>query len=234
MFSDRGVFRDRRDAGRQLVARLGHLKAERPVVLALPRGGVPIGAEIATALKAPLDLILVRKLGTPRQPELAMGAVVNGEHPETVLNNDVVAFEGLSETEIDNLRERELEKIARRRKQYLGDKPYVALEKRTAIVVDDGIATGATVRAALKGARRRKPKRLVLAVPVASPSIIEELRSEVDEIVCLLTPPDLFAVGYYYQQFAEVSDEEVRVALARQSAARNIASDAGDNAEFAS
>lgn len=229
MVSNRGAFRDRRDAGRQLAERLSRLEIQRPVVLALPRGGVPIGAEIAAVLEAPLDLILVRKLGVPRQPELAVGAVVNGMHREIVLNQDVIAFEGLSKTEISDMCEQALQEISRRRKDYLGDNPYVRLEGCTAIVVDDGIATGATVRAALKGARHRKPNRLILAVPVASPAVIAELRPEVDEVLSLLTPDALFAVGHYYRDFAQVSDAEVRETLARHRSSRVGEPDAPDN-----
>lgn len=219
------MFRDRSDAGRQLAARLGHLKSAQPVVLALPRGGIPIAAEIAKALDAPLDVVFVRKLGLPQQPELAVGAVVDGGHPEIVLNRDVVSFEGLSEADIAAIRERELEEIARRRRQYLGDRSPVSIEGRTAIVVDDGIATGATARVALKGVRHRKPKSIVLAVPVASPDVIERIRPEVDELVCLLQPRDLFAVGYHYSDFAQVSDEEVRETLARHREPRRSLSD---------
>ena len=142
-----------------------------------------------------------------------------------------MAFEGLSDADIARLRDRELEEIARRRKDYLGERPYVPLEGCTAMVVDDGIATGATVRAALKGARRRKPDHLVLAVPVASPDSIERLRPEVDEVVCLLQPPELFAVGYYYQDFTQVSDDEVRKTLAQHRLGQAAAQEAGEVTE---
>ncbi len=163
-------FIDRVDAGKQLARALSHYKDQKPVVLALPRGGVPVAAEIATALEAPLDLVLVRKIGVPFQPELAMGAVVDGKPPVTVRNEDVIALTHISEREFADVRDRELAEIERRRKLYLGDRPHPQLEDHTIIVVDDGIATGATTRAGLRAMRQRKPRRLVLAVPVAPTS----------------------------------------------------------------
>ncbi len=209
------MFANRADAGERLARRLLHLKGLRPVVLALPRGGVPVAAPVAAALDAPLDLILVRKLGAPRQPELAAGAVVDGERSEIVLNEDVVALHGISQDALRELAARELREIERRRAQYLGDRAPLSVKDRAAIVVDDGVATGATTRAALRAVRKRGPARLVLAVPVAPPDAAAELRSEVDELVCLATPASFGAVGSFYDDFRQVSDDEVVELLAR-------------------
>ena len=164
------LFADREDAGRQLAARLIHFKTKNPVVLALPRGGVPIGRAVAAALEAPMDLILVRKIGAPGQPELALGAVVDGARPELVINEDVKAMLHVSDDYIAQEEAHQLDEIKRRRALWLGDRPRVTVAGKTAVVVDDGIATGATVRAALHAVRRARPARLVLAAPVAIPS----------------------------------------------------------------
>lgn len=208
-------FRDRTDAGRRLAAALAHLRGEDPVVLALPRGGVPVGFEIARALGAPLDLVLVRKIGAPFQPELAVGAVANGGAPELVVNEDVAGPLGLERAWIEAQAARQLEEIERRRALYLEGRAPVPLEGRTAIVVDDGVATGATTRAALRAVRRRAPRRLVLAVPVAAPEAAAMLRAEVDELVCLEMPAPLGAIGAAYLDFRQVEDDEVRDLLAR-------------------
>jgi putative phosphoribosyl transferase len=183
-------FRDRIDAGRLLAARLAHLEHGDPVVLALPRGGVPVGHEIARALRAPLEVIMVRKLGVPAQPELALGAVVDGESPEVVVNPDIAHELGLGEAELWAAAKAQLAEIERRRQLYRGDHERVRIEGRTAVVADDGVATGASMRAALRAIRRWRPARLVLAVPVAAPE-------------------DFWAVGTYYDDFAQVSDEKV-------------------------
>ncbi|HSR70840.1 MAG TPA: phosphoribosyltransferase family protein [Kiloniellales bacterium] len=210
------MFSDRSEAGRALATRLSRLKHEAPVVLALPRGGVPVAYEIAIALEAPLDLILVSKIGVPWQPELAAGAVVDGERPEVVENEEVVRALSISAEIIATGARRKLEEVERRRKAYLGDrKSRVPLAGRTAIVVDDGIATGTTARAALRAVRRAVPKHLVLAVPVAPPDSVAALESECDEIVCLEVPPDLGAIGSFYADFRQVSDEEVIDCLTR-------------------
>jgi putative phosphoribosyl transferase len=209
-------FADRSEAGRRLAERLLHLAGERPVVLALPRGGVPVGLEVAKALGAPLDLVLVRKIGAPFQPELAVGAVVDGSRPETVLNEEIVRECGMSEQDLERETERLLAEIERRRALYLGGRARAPIEGRTAIVVDDGIATGATMRAALHATRRAGPKRLVLATPVAPPDTIERLRPEADEVVCLATPELFLAIGSFYRDFRQVRDEEV-VELLRQA-----------------
>jgi predicted phosphoribosyltransferase len=206
---------DRTEAGRRLAAKLLRHGERNPVLLALPRGGVPVAAEIAAALAAPLDLILVRKIGVPFQPELAMGAVVDGDPPIVVRNEDVIALAGIDEPAFQAVRDRELAEIARRRDRYLGGRPRAAIAGHTAIVVDDGIATGATTRAALRATRLRGPARLILAVPVAPVASLEELRDEADEIVCLETPEDFRAIGVHYRNFRQVSDDEVIALLAR-------------------
>ena len=208
-------FIDRTDAGRQLAKALARYKAQRPVVLALPRGGVPVAAEVATALDAPLDLILVRKIGVPSQPELAMGAVVDGRKPVIVRNEDVISLTGVSEQEFNATRDQQLAEIERRRKLYLGDRPHPQIVGRTVIVVDDGIATGATTRAALQATRMRKPSKLVLAVPVAPTETLKDLRGEADDIVCLEDYEDFGAIGLFYSDFRQVSDTEVIGILAR-------------------
>ena len=207
-------FRDRRDAGARLAAALAGYRAERPVILALPRGGVPVAAEIAAALSAPLDLLLVRKIGVPRQRELAMGAVVDGGQPTIVRNEDVITFAGVSEAEFQSVCAAELAEIERRRRAYVGESPPVAVGGRTTIVVDDGLATGATMKAALRALRMRGPKRLVMAVPVAPDDTLAEMASETDAIVCLETPRDFSAIGAFYDDFRQVNDGQVIALLA--------------------
>ncbi len=203
------IFADRTEAGRKLAMRLAHLKEKDPVVLALVRGGLPVAFEVAKALAAPLDIVLVRKIGAPDRPELAAGAVVDGPSPEIVVNADIVAALGIPDNYSKREAQRELGEIERRRKLYLGDRPRAAIAGKTAIVVDDGIATGATTRAALHALRRQKPARLVLAVPVAPAETIEELRAEADEFVCLSTPEPFWAIGAFYRDFSQVGDDEV-------------------------
>jgi putative phosphoribosyl transferase len=203
------LFHDRRDAGQRLGRRLLDLAPPDPLVLALPRGGVAVGVEVARLLGAPLDVVLVRKIGAPWHKELAAGAVVDGEQPELVLNPDVVRGYGIDQGYLQAEKERQLREIERRRRLYLGDRPRPRIAGRTAIVVDDGIATGATVRAALHAVRRAAPRELVLAVPVASPEVLDRLAPDVDRIVCLHPDPDLMAVGQYYADFTQVEDDEV-------------------------
>ncbi len=212
------IFRDRKQAGSQLATALRRFAGRDPVVLALPRGGVPVAFEVARELSAPLDLVLVRKIGAPWQPELAVAVVVDGERRDLVVNEDVVAALGLSEAYLQEAAKREVEEIERRRKVYLGGRERVQVAGRTAIVVDDGIATGATVRAALRGVRRREPSHLVLAVPVAPAETVESLQAEVDEVICLATPSPFVAIGAFYDDFRQVSDDEVRELLERVKA----------------
>ena len=207
-------FVDRSDAGHRLAEALAEYRGRGAVVLALPRGGVPVAREVAAALGAPLDLILVRKIGVPMQPELAMGAVVDGSHPLTVRNEDVIGLAGISEAEFAAIRNRELEEIRRRRAKYVGNRPHPDLAGRIAIVVDDGIATGATMRAALQAARSQGPRKLIVAVPVGPASTIAELRAEADEVVCLDVRTAFDSIGLYYADFTQVSDEEVTSILA--------------------
>lgn len=209
------MFTDRTEAGDRLADALAGLDLPEPVVLALPRGGVPVAAEVATTLEAPLDLVLVRKIGVPFQPELAMGAVVDGKEPVTVRNEDVIRLSGISEQEFAKVRDQELAEIERRRTLYLGDRPHPQLEDHTIIVVDDGIATGATTRAALRAMRQRKPRRLVLAVPVAPTSSLSDLREEADDVVCLEDYEDFGAIGFFYSDFRQVPDDTVIDLLAK-------------------
>ncbi|MFY9894431.1 MAG: phosphoribosyltransferase family protein [Xanthobacteraceae bacterium] len=208
-------FRNRSDAGRQLAKALAGYKDQQPVILALPRGGVPVAAQVAAALNAPLDLILVRKIGAPFQPELAMGAVVDGGAPIVVRNEDVIRLAGIDESEFKAVCDDELAEIERRRQRYLGNRKHVDVSGRTAIVIDDGVATGATTRAALRATRARKPKRLVLAVPVAPTDSLSELRHDADDVVCLEDHEFFGAIGVYYTDFSQVPDEEVIEILKR-------------------
>ncbi|HKH28770.1 MAG TPA: phosphoribosyltransferase family protein, partial [Sphingomicrobium sp.] len=209
------AFRNRAEAGRLLADRLLRMKTADPVVLALPRGGVPVGVEIAKALRVPLDLLLVRKIGVPWQTELAAAAVVDSERPDLVLNDDVMAAAGLDEGAIHQLATRELAEIERRREVYLAGRSPVALVGRTAILTDDGIATGASVRAALTALGRRGAKRLILAVPAAPPETLSVLRPLVDDVVCLLAPENFDGVGAHYRDFHQLSDREVASLLTR-------------------
>lgn len=214
-------FSDRSEAGRALARELATRSYPHPVVYALPRGGVPVAFEVAEALHAPLDLILVRKIGVPWQPELALAAIVDGEQPELVINEDVWRAVRLTEEEFERAKARELETIHRRRAHYLQGRERPSAAGASAIVIDDGIATGATMRVALKALRRAAPERLVLAVPVAPADTIARLREEVDEVICLATPAHFQAIGLHYRDFHQVSDDQVIALLdRRQDAAR--------------
>ncbi len=208
-------FQDREEAGRRLAEALQSLKGEDVVVFALPRGGVPVAAQVAVALGAPLDLVLVRKIGAPFQPELAMGAVADGGDMVVARNEDVIALSGVTETQFERALSREIEEIERRRRLYLGDRPRAEAKGRVAMVVDDGVATGATTRAALRAIRARGPKRLILAVPVAPTETLDELRGEADEIICLESHDYFLGVGCYYADFRQTEDHEVIALLDR-------------------
>jgi putative phosphoribosyl transferase len=208
-------FQNRTDAGRKLAKALHKYRSRHPVVLALPRGGVSVAAEIAASLDAPLDLILVRKIGLPSQPELAIGAVVDGDKPTVIRNNDVIELCGVSERTFQQVCSEEHAEIERRRQCYLGGRARSEVKGKVAIIVDDGIATGATTLAAIRAVRKREPKQLVLAVPVAPADAVDKLHSEVDAIVCLETPRDLGAIGFFYSDFRQISDDEVIAILKR-------------------
>jgi predicted phosphoribosyltransferase len=208
-------FRNRTDAGRQLAEKLAAY-ANRPdvLVLALPRGGVPVAFELARAFGAPLDVFLVRKLGVPGYEELAMGAVATGG--VRVLNDEIVRGLGISEHEIDAVVARELRELSRRDRLYRGDRPLSDVAGRTVILVDDGLATGATMRAAVQALRQQQPGRIVAAVPTASPDTCQVLKAEADDVICAITPEPFFAVGHWYDDFTQTTDDEVRELLARQ------------------
>jgi putative phosphoribosyl transferase len=209
-------FLDRRDAGRKLAAALMHLRDDPLVVLALPRGGVPVGFEIARALDAPLDVLVVRKIGAPGQPELGIGAIVDGAPPKSVLNPELIRMTGAGPAHIAAVEERERAEIVRRRGLYRGG-PFPDLARKVVLVVDDGIATGGTMKAALAGLRDRDADRLIVAVPVAAEDTLRSLATHADDIVCLTTPEPFQAVGAHYRDFDQTSDEEV-VALLREAA----------------
>ena len=205
-------FRDRAQAG-QLLSKKLKAYANRPevIVLALPRGGVPVAREVARALHAPLDVFLVRKLGAPGQEELAMGAIASGG--VRVLNQDVVESMGIPVHIIDSVAAREVQELARRECLYRGDRPAPDVMGRTVVLVDDGLATGATMRAAVAALRQMKPARIVVAVPIAAVATRREFAGEVDEIVCLHTPEPFFSVGFWYEDFSQSTDEDIREML---------------------
>ena len=196
-------------AGRCLAERLKRMQLPQPVVLALPRGGVPVAVEIARELDAPIDLLLVRKIGVPWQPELAAAAIVDGANPDIVLNENVITETGISQAALRQLADGEWNELERRRKAYLAGRPPVEVYGRSVVLVDDGIATGASVSAALTALGRRDAARLVLAVPVAPEEVLQELSPLVDQIVCLATPKPFYGVGEHYDDFHQLSDEEV-------------------------
>jgi predicted phosphoribosyltransferase len=206
-------YADRREAGRLLAEPVAAANLQDPVVLGLPRGGVVVAAEVAARLGAPLDIVLVRKLGAPHQPELAIGAVVDGDRPVTVLNDDIVRATGASERYIEREVAEQLALIDERRRLWLADRHRVPIAEKTAIVVDDGIATGATVRAALRALRQQGPRALVVAAPVAAAETVEMLRREADRVICLQEPSGMGAIGFFYFDFRQVSDDEVTAIL---------------------
>ncbi|MBM3506960.1 MAG: phosphoribosyltransferase [Alphaproteobacteria bacterium] len=220
-------FHDRRDAGRRLASVMRKFKSANPIVLALPRGGLPVAYDVAKELKAPLDILFVRKIGAPGHPDVDLGAVVDGAHPEIVLNDSVVRMLAPDQAHIDAETRRELAEIERRRTLYLNGREPPEARGRTVIVVDDGVATGGTVKAALKAIDRHKPEWLVLAIPVAPPQALLDLQSAADEVVCLSSPEPFWAVGAYYQDFTETTDEEV-MALLGANRARMVEPDHGD------
>jgi putative phosphoribosyl transferase len=211
-------FQDRLAAGRLLAEYLGaYANRSDVLVLALPRGGVPVAYEVARALKAPLDVFIVRKLGVPGHEELAMGAVATGG--VRVLNEDVVRALRIPDYVIDAVTAWEREEFTRRERLYRGDRPAPAVQGRTVILVDDGLATGATMHAAIAALRRQQPARIVVAVPTGSPDTCEALRAEVDDVICAITPEPFQSVGLWYKDFSQTTDDEVRESLARAAAA---------------
>jgi putative phosphoribosyl transferase len=201
------MFADRREAGRRLAALLAPLAEQRPTVLALPRGGVPIGFEVATALRAPLDVLVVRKLGVPTRRELAMGAI--GEGGGMVADPYIVRQCDVTTAQFDDVVEREQRTVDEQIRRYRGDHAPAATSDRTAIIVDDGLATGATARAACQIARTREPRRVIVAVPVGPAETVAALSDVCDEVICVETPPGFYAVGQWYRDFSQVSDEDV-------------------------
>ena len=207
MFGAGPPFLDRRDAGRKLARPLMRYREEHPVVFALPRGGVPVAYEVALALDAPLDVLVARKLGAPDQPEFGIGAVAPGG--VRVLNEDAVRRLGIPEDYLDWITAQETAEVERRLRHFRGELPETPVAGRAVILVDDGLATGVTARAAVEALRLRGPGRLVLAVPVCADQTAEFLRPEVDDLVCLRCPPDLGAIGFWYADFDQTPDEEV-------------------------
>ena len=214
-------FRDRSEAGELLGRELARWLGKRDdlIVLALPRGGVPVGHHVAHALNAPLDVFIVRKLGVPGHEELAMGAIASGG--VRVLNDEVVGYLGLSPQVIDAAAKREAEELARRERAYRGERAPLDVSGKTVIVVDDGLATGSTMRAAVQALKKMNPRTIIVAVPVGAASTCREFRGEVDEVVCLRTPEPFEAVGLWYQDFSQTTDEEVHQLLERTAAAEH-------------
>ena len=220
------MFRDRLEAGERLADRLERMTLPRPLVLALPRGGVPVAVPVARRLRAPLDLALVRKIGMPDHPELAAGAILWGAGGEEIVWHEaLLRSAGLRPEDFDHILAQRRAELQERRARYLGGRAPRPVEGRSVIVVDDGIATGMTVRAALAGLRRLDPARIVLAVPVAPPETLREIRPQVDELLCLEAPPGFRAVGQFYRDFAQTDDAEVIAALNAANA------DIDDNSE---
>jgi putative phosphoribosyl transferase len=226
------MFADRRSAGHQLAQALLRYAGTRPVVLGLPRGGVPVAAEVAQMLDGTLDVWVVRKLGVPFQPELGMGAIAEG--PAAVLDRSTLALVGITRAQLLEVARREMNEIRRRVERFRGGRTAPDLRDRTVILVDDGIATGGTMKAAIRAVRKRRPARLIVAIPVASPDVIAELRREVDDVVCLHQPDALLAIGLWYEDFHQVRDDEVVQILehARRDEPRRGASTLGGPAEM--
>ncbi|WDZ75243.1 phosphoribosyltransferase [Ensifer adhaerens] len=216
MFTGTWLFEDRADAGRQLAEVIEDETLVDPLVVALPRGGVPVAYEIAVRIGAPLDILIVRKIGAPGHAEFGLGALVDGEEPELVLNREAIRLVRPAKGYLEAETTRQHAEILRRRALYFGDREPISPRDRDVILVDDGIATGGTVRAAIRALRRAGPRRLILAVPVAPKSEITELHSSVDRIICLATPFAFRAVGLHYRDFEQTSDEEV-IALMKKA-----------------
>jgi putative phosphoribosyl transferase len=205
-------FKDRRDAGRKLAQKLTAYAGQPDLLtLALPRGGVPVAYEVARALNAPLDVFLIRKLGLPGQEELAIGAIATGG--VRVLNRDIIRTLSIPDEVINFVARRELQELQRRERLYRGDRPPPEVRDRTIILIDDGLATGASMRAAVVSLRARHPARILVAVPIAAETVCEAFRTEVDEIICAVTPEPFYGVGRWYEDFSQITDQEVRILL---------------------
>jgi putative phosphoribosyl transferase len=217
------MFRNRTEAGRMLAAELAALAPHDPVVLALPRGGVPVAFEVAKALDARLDLVIVRKVGAPGNPELAVAAVVDGNPPDVVLNREIIEEYGLQDDDLAALIARERPELERRRTLYRGKRQPLSVTGKTVILVDDGAATGTTMKVAVRAMRRRSPAKIVVALPVASQEAAAELAHEADQVVCLARPPRFRALGYHFREFHQLADEEVLDYLKRAAPQRSKA-----------
>jgi putative phosphoribosyl transferase len=215
------MFADRQQAGRQLGVELAALRLPNPVVLALPRGGVPVGAEIAAALDAPLDLLIVRKVGAPGNAELAAAAIVDGDPADVVLNRQIIEAYALGNSQLAALIERERPELERRRAAYRGDRRPLSIDGKTVIAVDDGAATGTTMKVAIRALKHRSPREVVVALPVAPPETIAELALEADRVVCLSQPIPFQALSYHYRNFPQLTDAEVRAVLDRAAQLRS-------------
>jgi len=217
------MFRDRQDAGEKLGTSLGPLQLQDPIVLALPRGGVPVGAEVAKILKAPLDLVIVRKVGAPGNPELAVAAIVDGDPPDVVLNREIVEAYALGNSALRVLIARERPELERRRAVYRGKGLPLSVAGKTVVIVDDGAATGTTMKVAIRALKRRSPRKIVVALPVAPPEVVDELAQEADLTICLNQPARFRALSYYYGNFPQLSDSEVLDVMASARADRRNA-----------
>lgn len=215
------MYENRSDAGRKLAARLQKYRDRSPIIIALPRGGVPVAYEVARALGAPLDVLVARKIGAPGQEEFGIGAIAQGG--AVYLNAELVRDLGVTREYLDAVTRRETAEMARRVKAYRGNRPPLDVSGRTVIVVDDGLATGATTRAAVKALRAQSPKEIILAVPVCAPESEFELRAEYDEVICASAPQHFRAVGLWYEDFEQTTDEEVVSLLARAERERTAA-----------
>lgn len=221
------MFRDRQQAGRKLAEELLKLHPANPVVLALPRGGVPVAAEIARALNAPLDVVIVRKVGAPGNPELAVAAIVDGDPPDIVLNREIVEEYGLDDSELRALVASERPELERRKLAYASGRRSPSTTDRTVVIVDDGAATGTTMKVAIRALRRRSPREIVVALPVAPPDVVVDLAREADRIVCLSQPARFFALGHHYHDFPQLSDEEVVGTLRNHAISRKMSKSPG-------
>lgn len=207
------MFRDRQEAGEKLGVELARLQLHQPVVLALPRGGVPVAVEVAKALGAPLDLLIVRKVGAPGNPELAVAAIVDGDPPDVVLNREIVEAYSLDDDELRVLIAKERPELERRRLAYRGKHPPLSIAGKTAIIVDDGVATGTTMKVAIRALRRRSPREIIVAVPVSPPDTMAELAREANRVVCLSQPGQFRALSYHYLSFPQLADDEVTAVM---------------------